>query len=82
MNLGTSLMALGRFNEAAIVLREGSKLDGNGLRDRREHEQARIRSLILLGQLHVDQGRLQRGIAIYREALATIPSFLGITEKV
>jgi tetratricopeptide (TPR) repeat protein len=83
LNLGTSLIALGRFNEAAVILREGSKLDGNGLRDRREHEHARITSLLVLGQLHVDNGRLQRAIAIYREALATLPAFLyGQTEKV
>lgn len=74
---------MGKFNEAAIFLREGSRLDGNGLRDRREHEHARITSLLVLGQLHVDNGRLQRAVAIYREALATLPPFLfGQTEKV
>lgn len=77
------MIALGRFNEAAVILREGSKLDGNGLRDRREHEHARITSLMVLGQLHVENGRLQRAIAIYREALATLPPFLySQTEKV
>lgn len=73
---------MGRLNEAAVILREGSRLDGNGLRDRREHEHARITSLLVLGQLHADNGRLQRAIAIYREALATLPPFLyGHAEK-
>lgn len=75
LNLGTSLIALGKYHEAAQILREGSRLDGTGLRDRREHEQARISSLLVLGQLFSDHGRLQRAVAVYREALATLPPY-------
>jgi protein O-mannosyl-transferase len=73
LNLGTSLIALGRCHEAASVLRDGTKLDGTGLRDRTAHEAARISSLLQLGGLYADQGKLQRALAVYREALHTIP---------
>jgi hypothetical protein len=74
LNLGTSLIALGKCHEAALVLRDGTKLDGSGLRDRTEHENARISSLIQLGGLYTEQGKLQRALAVYREALHTLPS--------
>ena len=74
LNLGTSLIALGRCHEAALVLRDGTKLDGSGLRDRTEHENARISSLLQLGGLYTEQGKLQRALAVYREALHTLPS--------
>lgn len=73
LNLGTSLIALGRCHEAASALRDGTKLDGTGLRDRTAHENARISSLLQLGGLYADQGKLQRALAVYREALHTIP---------
>lgn len=73
LNLGTSLIALGRCHEAASVLRDGTKLDGTGLRDRPAHENARISSLLQLGGLYADQGKLQRALAVYREALHTLP---------
>ncbi|XP_059617887.1 protein O-mannosyl-transferase TMTC2 [Phlebotomus argentipes] len=73
LNLGTTLIAVGRCQEAAAVLREGSRLDGRGLRDRTEHENARIASLLQLGRLYADQGKLQRALAVYREALHTLP---------
>lgn len=73
LNLGTSLIALGRCHEAASVLRDGTKLDGSGLRDRSAHENARISSLLQLGGLYSDQGKLQRALAVYREALHTLP---------
>lgn len=74
LNLGTSLVALGRCHEAASVLRDGAKLDGTGLRDRTAHDNARISSLLQLGGLYVDQGKLQRALAVYKEALHTLPS--------
>lgn len=74
LNLGTSLVALGRCHEAASVLRDGAKLDGSGLRDRSAHDKARISSLLQLGGLYVDQGKLQRALAVYKEALHTLPS--------
>lgn len=73
LNMGTSLVALGRCQEAAQVLREGSRLDGKGLRDRAAHDNARVASLLQLGNLYADQGKLQRALAIYREALHNLP---------
>lgn len=71
--MGTSLIALGRCHEAALVLRDGAKIDGTGLRDRTAHENARISSLIQLGGLYADQGKLQRALVVYQEALQTLP---------
>lgn len=71
--MGTSLIALGRCHEAASILRQGSNLDGNGLRDRTAHNNARISMLLQLGSLYVDQGKLQRALAIYRETLHSLP---------
>lgn len=73
LNLGTSLIALGRCQEAANVLRDGSRLDGTGLRDRTAHDNARIASLLQLGGLYAEQGKLQRALAVYREALHNLP---------
>lgn len=73
LNMGTSLIALGRCHEAAAILRKGSKLDGNGLRDRTAHNNARISMLLQLGSLYVDQGKLQRALAVYRETLHSLP---------
>lgn len=72
--MGTSLIALGRCNEAVKILREGSKLDGHGLRDRTAHDNARISMLVQLGQVYAEQGKLQRALAVYREALHTLPN--------
>ncbi|XP_055542492.1 protein O-mannosyl-transferase TMTC2 [Wyeomyia smithii] len=73
LNLGTSLIALGRCQEAASILREGAKLDGAGLRDRAAHDNARISALLQLGNLYADQGKLQPALAVYREALHILP---------
>lgn len=73
LNLGTSLIALGKCQEAAQVLYEGSRLDGVGLRDRSAHENAKMASLLQLGSLYTDQGKLQRALATYREALHNLP---------
>ncbi|KAF2881522.1 hypothetical protein ILUMI_24656 [Ignelater luminosus] len=73
VNLGTALIAAGRCQEAVSVLRQGSRLDGTGLRDRREHESARVSALLQLGGLYSDQGRLQRALAAYREAAHSLP---------
>lgn len=71
--MGTSLIALGRCQEAASILRDGSKLDGVGLRDRNEHNNARISTLMQLGNLYAQQGKLQRALAVYKEALHSLP---------
>ncbi|XP_075154079.1 transmembrane O-mannosyltransferase targeting cadherins 2 [Haematobia irritans] len=73
LNLGISLIALGKCQDAAQVLQEGSKVDGTGVRDRQGHENARITSYLQLGALYVEQGKLQRALAVYREALHELP---------
>ncbi|XP_066257077.1 protein O-mannosyl-transferase Tmtc2-like [Euwallacea similis] len=74
VNLGTALIASGRCEEAAAVLRQASKLDGTGLRDRKEHENAKISALLQLGALYSDQGRLHSALATYREAVDNLPA--------
>lgn len=73
LNMGTSFIALGRCNEAVKILREGSKLDGHGLRDRGAHDNARMSMLVQLGSLYAEQGKLQRALSVYREALHSLP---------
>lgn len=48
---------MGQNQEAAKVLRKGSRLDGNGLRDRPAHDNARMASLLQLGGLYTQQGK-------------------------
>ncbi|CAH1124555.1 unnamed protein product [Ceutorhynchus assimilis] len=73
VNLGTALIATGKCEEAIAVLRQASKLDGTGLKDRREHENAKVSALLQLGALYSDQGRLQNALAVYREAADALP---------
>ncbi|KAK9870913.1 hypothetical protein WA026_009874 [Henosepilachna vigintioctopunctata] len=74
VNLGTALIAAGRCQEADSVLRQGSRLDGAGLRDRKEHETAKVSALLQLGALYSDQGRLQKALVTYREAVHSLPN--------
>ncbi|OAD62727.1 hypothetical protein WN48_07543 [Eufriesea mexicana] len=73
VNLGAALASVGRGTEAAAVLRAGASLDGSGLKDKRAHEAARVQALLQLGALYADQGRLQRALSAYREALDALP---------
>ncbi|XP_015436903.1 PREDICTED: transmembrane and TPR repeat-containing protein CG4341-like [Dufourea novaeangliae] len=73
VNLGAALATVGRGTEAAAVLRAGASLDGSGLKDKRAHEAARVQALLQLGALYADQGRLQRALAAYQEALHALP---------
>lgn len=74
LNLGASLIALGRCREAAQILKEGTQLHGAGVRDRTAHDNARISAYLQLGALYAEQGKLQRALAVYREALHALPS--------
>ncbi|XP_049318038.1 protein O-mannosyl-transferase TMTC2 [Bactrocera dorsalis] len=74
LNLGASLIALGRCREAAQILKDGTQLHGTGVRDRAAHDNARISSYLQLGALYAEQGKLQRALAVYREALHALPS--------
>jgi len=73
VNLGAALISVGRGTDAAAVLRAGASLDGSGLKDKRAHEAARVQALLQLGALYADQGRLQRALSAYREALRALP---------
>lgn len=75
VNLGAALVSAGRCQEAVTILRQGSRLDGSGLKDRRQHETAKVSALLQLGALYADQGRLQRAVATYKEALHTMPHY-------
>lgn len=73
VNLGASLIADGRTAEAASVLRAGAKVDGARVRNRREHDGARVSALIQLAALHVQRGHWHKALSAYREALDIIP---------
>lgn len=73
VNMGTALIAAGRCEEAAAILRKASQLDGVGVKDRREHENAKVSALLQLGALYSDQGRLQKALSVYREAATNLP---------
>lgn len=55
------------------MLHEGAQLEGAGLRDRSAHDSARVSALLQLGGLYAQQGKLQRAVAVYREALHILP---------
>lgn len=74
LNLGTSLIALGRCHEATTILHKAAALDGVGLRDRNAHDTARVTAMLQLGGLFAQQGKLHRAVAIYREALHKLPA--------
>ncbi|XP_017107201.2 protein O-mannosyl-transferase Tmtc2 [Drosophila bipectinata] len=76
LNLGISFIALGKRQQAIEILQAGSKLDGATVRDRGAHDQARSSVYLQLGALYVEQGKLQRALAVYREALSSLPGVL------
>lgn len=73
VNLGNALREAGRCEEAVKIFRLGSQLDGTGVRDRREHENAKISALLQLGALYSDQGRLDKALDVYKEAAHNLP---------
>lgn len=73
VNLGASLVADGRTAEAASALRAGARADGARVRNRREHDSARVSALVQLAALHVQRGHWHKALAAYREALDIIP---------
>ncbi|XP_041987805.1 protein O-mannosyl-transferase TMTC2 [Aricia agestis] len=73
VNLGTSLMADGRLAEAASALRAGAKADGIKVRDRREHDAARVSALVQLASLHSQRGHWHKALSAYKDALQILP---------
>lgn len=73
VNLGTSLMADGRLAEAASALRAGSRAEGMRVRDRREHDAARVSALVQLAALHSQRSHWHKALSAYKEALQILP---------
>ncbi|XP_045768202.1 protein O-mannosyl-transferase TMTC2-like isoform X1 [Maniola jurtina] len=73
VNLGTSLMADGRLAEAASALRAGARADGVRIRDRREHDAARVSALVQLASLHSQRGHWHKALSAYKDALQILP---------
>lgn len=73
VNLGTSLTADGRLAEAASALRTGARVEGLRVRDRREHDAARVSALVQLATLHSQRGHWHKALSAYKEALQILP---------
>ncbi|KAA0190185.1 hypothetical protein HAZT_HAZT005266 [Hyalella azteca] len=74
LNLGLVLGLLGRQQEAEEVYRQCAELDGSGLKDPRTHEATKISALFNLGRLYADDGRYERAIEVYLEAVRRMPA--------
>ncbi|VVC89828.1 unnamed protein product, partial [Leptidea sinapis] len=74
VNLGTSLMADGRLAEAVSALRAGARAEGIRVRDRREHDAARVSALVQLAALHSQRGHWHKALTSYKEALQILPA--------
>ncbi|GBP83337.1 Transmembrane and TPR repeat-containing protein CG4341 [Eumeta japonica] len=72
VNLGASLVAAGRAAEAAGVLRAAARTTGD-VRDRRQHDSARVSALVQLAALHSRRAHWHKALAAYREALDIMP---------
>lgn len=73
VNLGASLMADGRLAEAASALRAGARAEGPRVRDRREHDAARVSALVQLAALHSQRGHWHKALSAYKDALQILP---------
>ncbi|KAG8037615.1 hypothetical protein G9C98_005826 [Cotesia typhae] len=75
VNLGVTLISVGRKSEAADILRTAAAVNGAGLKDKRVHEASRIQALLRLGALYADEGHLHEALSSYREALQALPDY-------
>lgn len=66
-------MADGRLAEAASALRAGARADGVRVRDRREHDAARVSALVQLASLHSQRGHWHKALSAYKDALQILP---------
>lgn len=66
-------MADGRLPEAASALRAGARADGVRVRDRREHDAARVSALVQLASLHSQRGHWHKALSAYKDALQILP---------
>ncbi|KAK6640635.1 hypothetical protein RUM44_012331 [Polyplax serrata] len=75
LNLGQLLASQGRCEEAIVVLRRCSQLDGTGLKDQKQHETTKITALLHLGRLFAEQGRYHKAVSVYMDAVKAMPHF-------
>ncbi|EEB13476.1 hypothetical protein Phum_PHUM241810 [Pediculus humanus corporis] len=75
LNLGQLLATQGKCEEAIVILRRCSQLDGTGLKDQKQHETTKITALLHLGRLFADQGRYNKAVSVYMEAVKAMPHF-------
>lgn len=66
-------MADGRLAEAASALRAGARVEGPHVRDRREHDAARVSALVQLAALHSQRGHWHKALSAYKDALQILP---------
>lgn len=66
-------MADGRLAEAASALRAGARVEGPRVRDRREHDSARVSALVQLAALHSQRGHWHKALSAYKDALQILP---------
>ena len=64
LNLGLTLSAMGRRDDAIKILDAGSKLDDNGLKDPKTNANARVSALWHLGKLLLEAGEPGRAVSV------------------
>lgn len=66
---------MNREEEAKQLLHNCSKLDGNGLKDVKVHEIAKIEAMIKLASIESKNGYHQNALSIYMQAIVSAPAY-------
>lgn len=74
LNLGIVLVQLNRKKEAEERYERCSQLNGDGLKDPKTHENAKLSCLYNLGRLEADQGIYHQAIKTYHKAIERLNS--------
>ncbi|KAK7591132.1 hypothetical protein V9T40_002745 [Parthenolecanium corni] len=75
LKLGQLLLTMNREEEAKQLLHNCSKLDGNGLKDVKVHEIAKIEAMIKLASIESKNGYHQNALSIYMQAIVSAPAY-------
>lgn len=75
LKLGQLLLTMNREEEAKQLLHNCSKLDGNGLKDPKVHEIAKIEAMIKLAAIESKNGYHQNALSIYMQAIVSAPAY-------